>query len=77
MVAAAFKEPQAAEPGVVLEIRDVSHRFELDGQPLPDPLALTLGRSDPLPVGEAGTRAQLQRHFTLLPDGWPVAALKK
>jgi NitT/TauT family transport system ATP-binding protein len=39
MVAAAFatalKEPQAAEAGVVLEIRDVSHRFELDGQPLP------------------------------------------
>lgn len=52
-------------------------RQRFAGQPLPDALARTLGRADPLPVGEAGTRAQLQRHFTLLPDGWPVAALTR
>src|SRR5690606_25852361 len=47
------------------------------GQPLPQALARALGRADALPAGEAGERAQLQRHFELLPRGWPVAALTR
>ncbi|MGN6513756.1 MAG: phosphoglycerate mutase [Lysobacteraceae bacterium] len=46
-------------------------------QPLPAPLARVLGRADRLPDGEAGERAQLLRHFDLLPRGWPVAALTR
>ncbi|HET7655895.1 MAG TPA: phosphoglycerate mutase [Luteimonas sp.] len=52
-------------------------RQRFGGQALPAPLAGALGRADPLPAGDAGTRAQLQRHFTLLPNGWPVAALTR
>jgi hypothetical protein len=36
-----------------------------------------LGRADRLPQGDAGERAQLLRHFDLLPRGWPVAALTR
>jgi hypothetical protein len=40
-------------------------------------MAKVLGRADRLPDGGAGERAQLQRHFDLLPRGWPVAALTR
>lgn len=39
--------------------------------------ARALGRGDRLADGEAGEVAQLQRHFELLPRGWPMAALTR
>lgn len=47
------------------------------GQVLPETLARALGRADRSDGGEPGTRAQLLRHFQLLPRGWPVAALSR
>jgi hypothetical protein len=44
---------------------------------LPSTLAKALGRADWQSRGEAGGRAQLQRHFDILPRGWPVAALTR
>jgi hypothetical protein len=43
------------------------------------PLALSkaLGRADRPSRGEAGERAQLLRHFNLVPRGWAVAALTR
>ena len=52
-------------------------RARFAGQPLPAPAARVLGRADRLPKGEPGERAQLLRHFDLLPRGWPVAALTR
>ena len=52
-------------------------RVRLAGQPLPEPVARALGRADRVPQGEAGVRAQLFRHFTLLPRSWPMAALTR
>lgn len=52
-------------------------RSRLDGEPLPRSVARALGRADVLPAGEPGERAQLLRHFDLLPRGWPVAALTR
>ncbi len=43
---------------------------------LPDDVARALGRADRDSV-HAGEWAQLRRHFTLLPDAWPVAALTR
>ena len=45
--------------------------------PLPPSLAAALGRADRMPDAEPGERAQLLRHFELLPRGWPVAALTR
>lgn len=52
-------------------------RVRLAGQPLPESVARALGRADRTPAGEAGVRQQLLRHFTLLPRGWPMAALTR
>lgn len=52
-------------------------RARLAGGSLPEPVARALGRADVLPSGEPGERAQLLRHFELLPRGWPVAALTR
>lgn len=52
-------------------------RARFAGQVLPDTIARALGCADPMPVGEPGERAQLLRHFQLLPRGWPVAALTR
>lgn len=49
----------------------------LGGLALADPLARALGRADRLPAAGPGERAQLLRHFDLLPRGWPVAALTR
>lgn len=46
------------------------------GVALPAPLARALGRADRV-VGTPGERAQLARHFRLLPDCWPEAALAR
>ena len=52
-------------------------RLRLAGQPLPAASARALGRADASVGEEAGERAQLLRHFQLLPRGWPVAALTR
>ena len=52
-------------------------RTRLHGQGLPVAVARAVGRADALPPAEPGARAQLQRHFDLLPRGWPVAALTR
>jgi hypothetical protein len=46
-------------------------------QILPRPLATVVARADRLADGEAGRQAQLQRHFQVMPQGWPVAALTR
>jgi hypothetical protein len=46
------------------------------GRDLPPDVALALGRADAARA-DPGEAAQLQRHFTLLPRGWPVAALTR
>jgi hypothetical protein len=43
----------------------------------PPALAAMLGRGDRLPDVEPGERAQLSRHFELLPKGWPMAAVTR
>ena len=43
----------------------------------PATLAAMLGRGDRLPEAEAGARAQVLRHFRLLPNGWPMAAITR
>ncbi|MBJ7574113.1 phosphoglycerate mutase [Luteimonas sp. MC1828] len=39
--------------------------------------AVMLGRGDQLAAGEPGRRAQLLRHFPLVGQGWPIAALSR
>lgn len=46
------------------------------GHPLPPALARALGRADRA-QHDAGESAQLARHLTLLPLGWPAAALTR
>ncbi|SEL05571.1 hypothetical protein SAMN05428989_1327 [Pseudoxanthomonas sp. GM95] len=50
-------------------------RVQLAG-PLKAEAGRALARAD-LAKGEAGERAQLRRHFQLIPDHWPVAALTR
>ena len=64
-------------PGPATATLLLPERQRFGGQPLPAPLARALGRADRLPDGEPGERAQLLRHFELLPRGWPVAALTR
>ena len=44
---------------------------------LPRPLATVVARADRLPDDVAGRQAQLQRHFQVRRQGWPVAALTR
>jgi hypothetical protein len=64
-----------AAPATATLLLPVRARFA--GQALPASAARVLGRADRLPRGEAGERAQLLRHFDLLPRGWPVAAITR
>jgi len=52
-------------------------RRRFRGHPLAEDLARALGRADRLPPTDPGERAQLLRHFELLPRGWPMAALMR
>ena len=52
-------------------------RTRFAGLRVPDAVARMLGRADCMPAGGPGERAQLLRHFELLPRGWPVAALTR
>lgn len=51
-------------------------RSRLGVAALPAPVGLALARADRT-LGDAGARAQLRRHFQLLPDHWPIAALTR
>lgn len=51
-------------------------RSRLAGEPLPASTGSALARAD-RQQGDAGERAQLRRHFQLVPDHWPVAALTR
>ena len=50
-------------------------RRRFRGHVLADDLARALGRADRLPANDPGERAQLARHFDILPRGWPMAAM--
>src|SRR5687768_17332609 len=52
-------------------------RRRFSGQPLGAAAATRLGRGDRLPDGEPGERAQLMRHFEILPRDWPMAAITR
>lgn len=51
-------------------------RVRFGGQAMSPGLATALGRAD-RNSADAGERAQLLRHFELLPRGWPVAAITR
>ncbi len=51
-------------------------RRRLSGQPLPADVGKALGRADGT-TAASGEREQLRRHFRLVPDHWPVAALTR
>lgn len=51
-------------------------RSRLAGQPLSPAFAKALARAD-RESGAPGEREQLRRHFQLIPDHWPVAALTR
>ncbi|MGX5731245.1 phosphoglycerate mutase [Pseudoxanthomonas beigongshangi] len=51
-------------------------RHRLAGQSLPVDVARALGRAD-RHTEQGGEREQLRRHFRLVPDHWPVAALTR
>ena len=52
-------------------------RRRFAGQPLGPAFGKALARADALAEGEPGERAQLLRHFDLLPRGWPMAAITR
>jgi hypothetical protein len=52
-------------------------RRRYSGQAMSRAIARSLGRGDRLADGEPGERAQLQRHFDILPRGWPIAAITR
>ena len=64
----------AATPTLTLLLPE---RRRYAGQPLSPAAARALARADTLPAGGAGERAQLLRHFELLPRGWPMAAITR
>ena len=52
-------------------------RRRFAGQALSKDVAALLGRADAMPLQSSGERAQLLRHFDLLPRGWPMAAITR
>lgn len=54
----------------------LASRTRFAGQPLPAVFAKVLAQADYSSV-DAGERAQLRRHFQLIPDHWPIAALTR
>lgn len=71
MAASAERNPTPALTLLLPERR----RFA--GQPIGADLGKALACADRLPDGEPGERAQLLRHFELLPRGWPMAAITR
>jgi hypothetical protein len=64
-----------ATPGPITILLPERRRFA--GQPLATETARRLGRGDRLPDGGSGERAQLLRHFDILPRDWPMAAITR
>jgi hypothetical protein len=54
----------------------LASRMRFAGQPLPAAFAKALAQADHSQQ-DAGERAQLRRHFQLIPDHWPIAALTR
>ena len=52
-------------------------RRRFAGQAPSAEVAAALGRADALPLADFGERAQLLRHFSILPRGWPMAAITR
>lgn len=52
-------------------------RSRFEGLTLDATVARALGRADRVAPAEPGRRAQLLRHFDLLPRGWPIAAITR
>lgn len=50
-------------------------RRRFAGQALSADVAKVLGRADRLALADFGEKAQLLRHFSILPRGWPMAAI--
>ena len=67
--------PIAAAPPALTVLLPERRRFA--GQPVGAETGRFLARADRLADGEAGERAQLLRHFDLLPRGWPMAAITR
>jgi hypothetical protein len=65
--------PDAAPALAVL----LPERRRFAGQPLGPAFGKALARADALADAEPGERAQLLRHFDLLPRGWPMAAITR
>lgn len=52
-------------------------RRRFAGQAISAEIAGVLGRADRLSLADFGEKAQLLRHFSLLPRGWPMAAMTR
>ena len=52
-------------------------RRRFSGQGLSPAIAKLLGRADSIAGGKAGELAQLLRYFSVLPQGWPMAAITR
>ena len=55
----------------------LTERRRFSGQNINPDIAKALGRSDKLPVLNHGEQAQLERHVSILPRRWPMAALTR
>ncbi len=55
----------------------LTERRRFSGQKINADIAKTLGRADTLPVLNHGEQAQLERHVSILPRRWPMAALTR
>ena len=67
--------PSANTPPALCVLLPERRRFA--GQPVAGEAGRFLARADRLADGETGERAQLLRHFDLLPRGWPMAAITR
>jgi len=67
--------PVATTPPALCVLLPERRRFA--GQPVGVEAGRFLARADRPADGEAGERAQLLRHFDLLPRGWPMAAITR
>lgn len=55
----------------------LTERRRFSGQKLDATIAKMLGQADKLPILGSGQQAQLERHVSILPRRWPLAALTR
>ncbi len=55
----------------------LTERRRFSGQKLDTVVAKVLGKADKLPILNSGEQAQLERHVSILPLRWPMAALTR